>query len=265
MNFSRFSISLLSIFLFLGNISLQGQSKVVESMKSFRHRAGAYLRCLRSKCTTEERKELSKYVLRDGAVTLGTLAAIGLGSYVGIKYGHTEWQKYKDNKLYREYMQQIGQPVGPTYVPSASNLEAAVGGIMLDYRALENNYKQAVQQYNQLKSRYANLQKKPEAKKEVIKQAYKDTQTAYNQILDLKKQLDAQKDKYIEAKKIRERVRPAADIEQGKIFIELAEEEERSGGTNTAADLTDLALLRNLGQESIARGTNAMKQKKGGK
>src|SRR5437879_3802106 len=60
-------------------------------MRDFRHRAHIYVKCLRGKCTPEERKAANETVLKDGTILVGSLLALGLAA----KYGWPKWKLYR--------------------------------------------------------------------------------------------------------------------------------------------------------------------------
>jgi hypothetical protein len=78
------------------------QQDINQQMKTFTGRVKVYLKCLRNKCSKQEREQVTPATIaKDGALILGTIVAIGTGAFLGKKYGWPKWRKYrllKENK-----------------------------------------------------------------------------------------------------------------------------------------------------------------------
>lgn len=92
-------------YLFLFAITVAFQTYAVEpvakqdveqleiQMKSFKNRFSLYLKCIRKKCSDEERRAAAKTMLKDGWVLLSSLYMIAMGSFVVLALSEPDvWQ-----------------------------------------------------------------------------------------------------------------------------------------------------------------------------
>jgi hypothetical protein len=67
--FNRFLLSLLAIAQCIA-LTAADTAKLSEQMKSFKGRIAAYAKCIRGKCSPDERSIIAKAALKDGALLL---------------------------------------------------------------------------------------------------------------------------------------------------------------------------------------------------